>query len=318
MTDEEHRRAAIQAAVERLQRALAAVQAPPLGRQTNPGALRDVAAAVAPLRLPVEVEQFWTLVHGYSSTFTCFPHPRATDPDFALACWQDHRSQPGMTPDLLFPVCYESHAFLLAELEGPHGPGGACFTWAYGDVPFVLVAADLTAYLEVAAQTLESRRVGPDRYDATAFPNARDDWFREALREELRRAPHPTYGDAAEIGSDPASWPRHWLDSVGPAAKEQHARGVTTTIAALHAAGGASLSTGRVHAVVDELWWSADGIRATIDDGTGTIDVWCPAGVTMFGPACEGRYEFEIVTGTDLPHATQAEVLAVRVLTEES
>src|SRR6478735_4240810 len=117
--------------VQRLQRGLAAVGAPPLLRQEDLAALDDIAAAVAPLRLPAEVEQFWRLLDGYSSSLTCFPHPHATRPDFALECWRQHQQQPGMTPDLLFPVGYESHAFLLVELDGPHGGGGACFTWAY-------------------------------------------------------------------------------------------------------------------------------------------------------------------------------------------
>lgn len=301
--------------VRRLQRGLAAVGAPPLLRQGAPAALHDVAAAVAPLGLPAEVDRFWRLLDGSSSSLTCFPHPHATQPDFALDCWRQHQKQPGMTPDLLFPVGYESHAFLLVELDGPQGGGGACFTWAYdGEEPFVLVAADLTTYLDVAAATLEAGQLHRHEHDGQVWHELDEQAFHRSLRERLRQHPHPTYGSAVEIGWNPASWPRHWLDSVGPAAKEQHARGATTTLAALAEHGSSPGTAGRVHARVREIWGFPEGLRVTVDDGTGVLDVWCPASATMFGPACDGRYEFELVTTDDAPHHAHAEATAVRLL----
>ncbi len=104
-----------------MQIALSALGAPRLQTQEDLAGISDVTAAVAPLRPPAEVEQFWRLTDGDSSSHTLFPYPRAVGPRFALDCWTRHQEQPGMTPDLLFPVCYESHAFLLVELDGP-GP----------------------------------------------------------------------------------------------------------------------------------------------------------------------------------------------------
>jgi hypothetical protein len=34
----------------------------------------------------------------------------------------------------------------------------------------------------------------------------------------------------------------------------------------------------------------------------------------MFGPACDGRYEFELVTTDDVPLDAHAEAIAVRLL----
>jgi hypothetical protein len=310
----------MEAVVRRLQSALAHIGARPLLPPRDAAALRDVAAAVAPLRLPVEVDQFWRLAEGYSSSFTFFPHPHATDPDFALECWQEHRLQPGMTPDLLFPVCYESHAFLLVELDGAHGAGGACFTWAYsGEEPFVLVAPDLVGYLAVAAETLEAGHLERHEHDGRVSHHFDDNVFQAALQERLRQSPHPRYGEAAEIGWNPTSWPSHWLASVGPAAEEKHAREATTTLAALSATGLSTGAAGRIHARVRELWGFSDGIRVTIDDGTGALDAWCPAAVTMFGPAYDGRYyEFDLVITEDAPRAAHAEAIAVRPLGMET
>jgi hypothetical protein len=319
VTDGAERRSAIEAAVRRLQGALATIGAPLLLPSRNATALRNVAAAVAPLRLPVEVYHFWRLTDGNSSNFTFFPYPQATDPDFALECWHEHRLQPGMTPDLLFPVCYESHAFLLVELDGVHGAGGACFTWAYGLEPFVLVASDLVCYLEVAAETLEAGHLVRQVYDGRVSYHFDDNEFQAALQERLRQSPHPRYGEAAEIGWTPTSWPSHWLASVGPAAKEKQTRGATTTIAALSATGSTTGTAGRIHARVCELWGVSDGVRVTIDDGTGMLDAWCPAAVTMFGPAYDGRhYEFDLVITEDAPRSAQAEAIAVRPLGTES
>lgn len=309
----------MEAVVGRLQGALANIGASPLLPSRDAAALRNVAAAVAPLRLPVEVDHFWRLTEGYSSSFTVFPHPHATDPDFALACWQEHRSQPGMTPDLLFPVCYESHAFLLVELDGVHGAGGACFTWSYGLEPFVLVASDLVCYLEVAAETLEAGHLARQVHDGRVSHHFDDNEFQASLRERLRHSPHPRYGEAAEIGWNPTSWPSHWLASVGPAAEEKHDRGATTTIAALSTTGSSMGAAGRVHARVRELWGFSDGVRVTIDDGTAMLDAWCPAAVTLFGPAYDGRYyEFDLVITADAPRAAHAEAIAVRPLGTET
>ncbi len=65
-----------------------------------------------------------------------------------------------------------------------------------------------------------------------------------------------------------------------------------------------------------ELWGRPDGVRVTIDDGTGLLEVWCPAAVTMFGPACGGRYEFDLATSEDARHAAHAEATAVRLILE--
>lgn len=303
-------------ALGRLQAALSTIGAPALQRAPvdREGDLERLAAAVAPWSLPRQVRHFWRRLDGYSTTFTTFPHPSATDPDFALDCWTEHREQPGMTPNLLLPVGYEAHAFLLVELDGAHGPGGACFTWAYGLSPFLLVATDLASYLDVAAAVIEER--GGDRaLEADGRPPPFDDTaFEAALGARLREAPHPVYGCEAEIGCNAAEWPARWLESVGPAARERDARGATTTLGAL-ASDRQRAVTGRVHAWVEELWGLADGCRVAIGDGTGSLRVWCPAAVTMFGPAYDGRrYEFELVTTADGPHGTEAEAIAVRLV----
>ncbi len=56
---------------------------------------------------------------------------------------------------------------------------------------------------------------------------------------------------------------------------------------------------GPVHAtiagLVTRLAGSGAGSQVTVDDGTGTLEVWCPAAVTTFGPVISRRFEFDIV-----------------------
>lgn len=266
-------------------------------RPAEPDALDEVRAAVAPWRLPAEVEEFWRLVDGDSACGTRLPFPQPTGPRSALETWREHRDQPASTPPLLLPVCYQGWVFVLVELDGPAGVGGACFRWSYDGEPFSLVARDFATYLDVAADHVDA--------DETVFA--------EALRERLRVAPHPRYGIALEVGTRPEAWLGSWLASVGPSAQEQQPLGVTT-VAGLESAGAGS--AGRVHAEVGSLVGTDEGVRVVIDDGTGRLLVWCPRAVTLFGPTCgDGRrYEFDVVTTDGAPHGAHAEAVAVRPL----
>lgn len=285
----------------------AAALAPPAGS----AALVDVVAALAPLRLPPAVLRFWQVAGGVGWAGPLFPSAGPTSPDFALECWRTHREQPGICPDLLFPVGYESHAFVLVELDGPHGEGGACFSWAYGLEPFVLVAADLGAYLEVVAATVEAGHVDHHEHDGVRWSTVDDAAFRAALAERLRRSPHPRWGAAARIGPDPADWPAYWRASGEGTAAPQQLLGATTSLAALESGAAAS---GRVHAEVVDLWMLGDGFRATLDDGSSRLVVWCPAAVTAYGPVHGRRFELDLAAGVGLPHGAAAEATAVRRL----
>lgn len=229
---------------------------------------------------------------------TRLPFPQPTGPRFALDTWREHRDQPASTPPLLFPVCYQSWVFVLVELDGPAGAGGACFRWSYDGEPFSLVARDFATYLDVVAANVDADEPGPA----------------ESLRSRLRADPHPRYGAALAVGTRPEAWLAPWLASVGPSAQEQQPFGATTTVATLGSAGAGT--AGRVHAEVSSLLGTDEGVRAVIDDGTGRLAVWCPRAVTLFGPSYgDGRrYEFDVVTTDDARHGTRAEAVAVRPL----
>ena len=56
---------------------------------------------------------------------------------------------------------------------------------------------------------------------------------------------------------------------------------------------------------------SGAGALVVVDDGTGTLDVWCPAGTSPWGPVHRTRFELEVTVDgpvgalpdLDAPHA---------------
>jgi hypothetical protein len=114
--------------------------------------LAEVAAAVAPLALPAEVERFWRRVDPAS--LLPAPGPRLLDPAAALHGWHHHAARPGTLPRLLLPIARAEERLLLVELHDEARQGGALFEWAAGD-GFVLRFPSLTAYLDLLATMLE-------------------------------------------------------------------------------------------------------------------------------------------------------------------
>lgn len=146
----------IDAAVERLIAAYRGAGLPPVRRAGDMDAiLSEIRAEISPLRLPEELERFWRLVDPASITVAPYPGPthsrlRALQLEVAPG------RVPGMTPRLLFPVCYESHGFLFVELEDGLGSGGACIEWAYAGSPFSVRFPSLSACVDPLATMIEA------------------------------------------------------------------------------------------------------------------------------------------------------------------
>ena len=285
-------------AVDRLVAAYAAAGLPPIRRARGARAsLATIRAAIAPLRLPAEVEQFWRRVDPESITVAPYPHP--IGPAFALRTWVMHRDEAaGMTSRLLFPVAYESHGFLFVELEDGRGSGGAVLQWAYGGEPFAVRFPTLSAYVDLLATMIELDEFTRDGTGAQAYigfdPDGRWD---DALTVRLAAAqPLRGFENVRTIDEDILRWPERWLLADGLTPDARALRGATTTIAELmRRAASGSASNGTVRATVTSLAGSGAGRRITIDDGTGRLDVWCPAAVCAYGPSIRTEFEFDVV-----------------------
>jgi hypothetical protein len=102
---------------------------------TPPEATDDLVAleaAIAPMRLPEDVRQFWMQVDA--RTLRVQPHPMITSPEAALLLWRQTRDEfRNMQPLALVDVGYESHVCMSVELDVDEIPGGALFEWAVDD-----------------------------------------------------------------------------------------------------------------------------------------------------------------------------------------
>jgi hypothetical protein len=95
-------------------------------------------------------------------------------------------------------------------------------------------------------------------------------------------------------------WPSGWIESLsrkrGIDPLDLRPRGASISVHTLlevaHTTGD---SRGTVQARVVQLAGSGAGYRLQIDDGTGVLDVWCPAGVVVFGPSIGTTLEFDVV-----------------------
>jgi hypothetical protein len=259
--------------------------------------LVEIKREIAPLLLPEELVRFWQLVDP--ATISVAPYPRPTTAEFALDSWMSHRDEfPGMTPRLLFPVAYESHGFLFAELDDGQGEPGAVLDWGYGGSPFYVQFAALSGYVDLLATMIELgefQRHETDTHSWVQFdPEGRWD---DARAVRLAAAqPLPRLGASREIDEDVRQWPEHWLASNGLTSDMRSPRGATTTVAELLR--GAAIGTevsGTIHATVTSLAGSGAGSRISVDDGTGVLDVWCPAAVSTYGPVIRRQFEFDVI-----------------------
>ncbi|MEP6761014.1 MAG: hypothetical protein ABJA93_06580 [Sporichthyaceae bacterium] len=259
--------------------------------------LSDIEREIAPLRLPEELVRFWQIVDP--TTITVAPYPHLTTADFALHSWKSHRDEiPGMTPRLLFPVAYESHEFLFVELEDGRGDAGAVLEWGYAGSSFYVRFPTLSGYLDLLATMIELGEFTRHERDEDAWvdfdPERR---WPDAQGVRLRAAqPLSRLGDAREIDQDVRVWPEHWLAANGLTAEMRSPRGASTTVAALlRGAAAGTLMTGTIRAKVTSLAGSGEGSRVAVDDGTGLLDLWCPASVCTYGPVIRREFEFDVV-----------------------
>jgi hypothetical protein len=259
--------------------------------------LTAIQGELAPFRLPEDIDRFWRLVDP--ATITVAPYPSLTTAEFALDSWKSHRDEfPGMTPRLLFPVAYESHGFLFVELEDGRDRCGTVLEWGYAGSPFYVRFPALSTYIDLLATMIELGEFARHEGDTHSWiefdPDQR---WADAQAVRLAAAqPLPSLGDAHEIDEDVRRWPQHWLASNGLTSEVRSPRGASTTVAELlrSAAAGSELS-GTIRARVTRLAGSGAGCRVAVDDGTGLLDLWCPAAVCTYGPVIRQEFEFDVV-----------------------
>jgi hypothetical protein len=262
--------------------------------------LATIRAEIAPLRLPAELERFWRLVDPV--WITVGPFPNLTSADAALDGWRMGRDEfPGQIPKILFPVCYQSHGYMLVELEDGRGSGGVCLATDPGS-PFTILFPTFLAYLDLLATMIELgefTRHEQGNHKWTEFdPDRR--WPDAQIVRLIAAQPLPGFGDAREIPADPRFWPEHWLAAEGLTPETRTPRGATSSVAELLTrASAGTTANGTIRGRVTSLASSGEGCRIAVDDGSGTLDLWCPTAVCIYGPVIRREFEFDVVVRTN-------------------
>lgn len=272
--------------------------------------LARIREQIAPLRLPEQVDRFWRRVDP--STIRVAPVPRPSGPRFSLDGWLMHcETRPLMYPRLLFPVCYESHAFLSVELEDGRGSGGPLLAWEYAGDGYRVAAASLADYVDLLAMWIEVREFSYVHHEGRSWPvfHHEGDW--KQVRDARVRAAGtlgPLGAGPRHIGEQPKDWPAHWLAAEPLDTDALRPRGATTTISDLlarAAAGGEA--TGTIQVRVGRTTFSDAGGRWEVSDGTGALDLWCPAAVMIYPSGRYEAYEVDVVVRPPQPESADAQ-----------
>jgi len=280
----------VDSAIDRLDEALSTAGLAGLEPPSDVAPVVEIADAVAPYSVPPELRRFWERVDA--DRVALFTFPMLGSPTAALELLRGLREL-GETvpsvPPVLLPVDYASHCYGMVELGSEWSEGGTILEWGFDDFP--IVSHSLADRIDVLAELLVDGRF--DRGDGFVSLDHRAE--QEKRHERLDASgPHPVYGDLRTIPTQLESWPIHWLVASGIDLRDREPLGATHTIATLVAAGREGRVTGRIRGQVSVLVGSGAGGRIVVDDGTGSLDVWCPAGASPWGPVHQRRFELEV------------------------
>lgn len=187
----------------------------------------------------------------------------------------------------------ESLWCLSGELETDGRQGGTLFEWNIVDGGFTRRFNAFPEWLVAIAQQLEGGRF--DRREDGSGTKLRlfDPSHPGEAWPEL--PPHALYGTTTCIERDILAWPESWQRAAGIRPEDLEPRGATHTIAELLASPGDVEIRGTIAGEVVSLAGGGRWARVRVDDGTGTIDVHCPAEATLLGPGIRRRYEFDVL-----------------------
>jgi len=282
----------IDAAIGRLDAALRGAGLPGLERASDTDSIAAVADHVAPYLLPAELRSFWEQVDPDPVAVYTFPmlHGPAHALEQLRMLGELGQEPPLGPPPMLLPFDYASHCYGVIELGSEWSEGGTIFELEFDHVP--IVSHSLADRIDLLAELVSEG----------LFDRGEDFVSIDHLVEQERRSarleaapPHPVYGDLRAIPAELESWPAHWLAASGIDLRERVPLGMTHSIAELVAAAKLGTSRGRIHALVTSLGGSSEGALVGVDDGTGSLDVWCPSGTSPWGPVHRQRFEFDVM-----------------------
>jgi hypothetical protein len=279
----------IDAAIDRLDAALRAADLDGLTPPQDLGALDALVDVIPPYELPPDLRRFWERVDP--TTLAVEPWPELLRPQEAGDRYRDDRQYfPLGGPPLLLPIAAHSDARQVVELKSNRSAGGTIF-YSDADPGFRIQYRGVVDFVEVLAEAIEDgaieRRGGFNLLDERVMA--------ERAATRLRGRPtHPLYGEALDLPADPAGWPAHWLLSAGIRLEDREPLGATHTISELIGAAARGPVRGRIAGEVVRLVSVGNDCHVVVEDESGRLRVFCPAGVSPWGPSHRSRFEFQV------------------------
>jgi hypothetical protein len=298
----------LDAALDRLDEALRAAGLAELQPPSDLAPIAEVSAAVAPYGLPAELRRLWERVDLEGVAVITFPKigGPAEVLEHLRVLHEIGAPFPFALPPVMLPVDYASHCYGVVELESEWSEGGAILEWDLDEIP--LVSRSVADRVDLVAELVSERSF--ERGEGYVVLDHQAEQEKRRARLDAS-APHPVYGDLRAIPGALESWPAHWLAASGIDLHAREPLGATHTIAELLAAADTSSVVGRIHGEVIRLAGAGAGALVVLDDGTATLDVWCPAGTSPWGPVHRAQFELEVaidrpvgaMPDLDVPHA---------------
>jgi hypothetical protein len=281
----------IDGVIDRLDAALRGAGLEGLAVRTEAAALDEIAQTIAPWSLPEDLRRFWERASFASLRAHGFAMPQPLDPRAAL---ETYGSRPpagdmGYIPPLLFPIASEGSARWLIELGTSSTSGGVVF--AYGGSELYAEYPTFSDLLEVLAELLEESHFTPEGTGSVRLVREH-----EHPRQQARFDAHadPRFAGTRHMWLNPEDWPAHWLASAGFDSPDHQPIGATHTIAEVIEASRDGPIRARIAGRVTRVASMGEDAGVVVDDGTGTLAVWCPGGTSPWTLVIRRRYEFEV------------------------
>ena len=168
--------------------------------------LTQIRAAVAPFRLPGELEEFW-LAWDPLSFDKLLPFPGLIEPEVALAVWRHQRHPVGDVPAVLFPIAAQRFCFLQLELVHRDWAGPRLWFHSMVDGEYELQATSVAQYLHQCAEGIVAGLVEMPADGRPFLGTGRNDEWDQVVRRSLEQAGVPLDARRPRDWSSPDRWP---------------------------------------------------------------------------------------------------------------
>lgn len=241
--------------------------------------LDTVAAAIAPFRLPADIDHFYR-TWSITSAAGWFK-PELCDVSFALDTWRRHQEdQPPWPSTVLFPIASSSHRYHMVELDHPGSLGPFIYDCAYAGGRFTLTHSCLAAWIEWATGELDAGRVVQHSDTVSTLEVDVPSEATVPTRVELLRRDGVPESELDHFDDgDRRGWPLRWNLADGYDPADYQLRGATGTIQGFVDA----LHEGAATATLHVVFARRSGLDVEIADDTGFLVVRLPAGGQPFG-----------------------------------